>query len=52
MERYFSLLPLWIIGAPLVLAIINRFTTPKADAETNVYRSTGTAARNSPYPAR
>ena len=52
MERYFSLLPLWIIGAPLVLAIINRFATPKADPETNLYRSNGTAASKSPYPAR
>lgn len=33
-----ALIPTWIIGAPLLLAIIDWIRTPKVDAATSVQR--------------
>ncbi len=49
MEKF---LPVWIIGAPLLFAIFDWFSTPKGDGDKTVYRSTGTLGDRSVLPGR
>ncbi len=49
MEKF---LPLWIVGAPLLWAIFDWFSTPKGTGDRTVYRSTGVVGDRSVLAGR